>query len=87
MFTDLDEKDLGVHIEMGNDGRYSATNISTISFDRESGKTFVLKEVMHVPGLKKNLISVAMLEDKDMMLSLAMERISCAVRQLVRPRG
>jgi len=23
-----------------------------------------LKEVMHVPGLKKNLISVAMLEDK-----------------------
>ena len=24
----------------------------------------LLKEVMHVPGLKKNLISVAMLEDK-----------------------
>ena len=34
------------------------------SFERESGKSFVLKEVMHVPGLKKNLISVAMLEDK-----------------------
>eukprot|EP00253_Pinus_taeda_P008723 PITA_08723 len=40
LFSNLDEKDLGVHIEMGNDGRYSAT------------------------GLKKNLISVAMLEDK-----------------------
>eukprot|EP00253_Pinus_taeda_P030443 PITA_30443 len=39
-FSDLDEKDLGVHIEMGDDGRYSAT------------------------GLKKNLISVVMLEDK-----------------------
>ena len=25
LFTDLDEKDLGVHIEMGDDGRYSAT--------------------------------------------------------------
>ena len=64
LFTDLDEKDLGVHIEMDDDGRYSATGIGTISFERESGKPFVLKEVMHVPGLKKNLISVAMLEDK-----------------------
>ena len=64
LFADLDEKDLGVHIEMGDDGRYSATGIGTISFERESGKPFVLKEVMHVPGLKKNLISMSMLEDK-----------------------
>ena len=49
---------------MGDDGRYSVTGIGTISFERESGKPFVLKEVMHVPGLKKNLISVAMLEYK-----------------------
>eukprot|EP00253_Pinus_taeda_P003972 PITA_03972 len=64
LFSDLDEKDLGVHIKMGDDGRYSATSIDTISFERESGKPFVLKEVMHVPRLKKNLISVSMLEGK-----------------------
>ena len=64
LFSDLEEKYLGVHIEMSDDGRYSATGISTISFERESGKPFILKEVMHVPVLKKNLISVAMLEDK-----------------------
>eukprot|EP00253_Pinus_taeda_P026700 PITA_26700 len=64
LFSDLEDKDLGVHIEMGDDGRYSATGIGTISFERESGKPFVLKEVMHVLGLKKNLISVVMLEDK-----------------------
>ena len=63
LFTDLDEKDLGVHIEMGDDGRYSATSVNTISFERESSKPFILKDVMHVPGLKKNLISAAMLED------------------------
>ena len=62
LFTDLDEKDLGVHIEMGDVGRYSATGIGTISFERESGKPFILKDVMHVPGLKKNLIFVEMLE-------------------------
>eukprot|EP00253_Pinus_taeda_P019110 PITA_19110 len=64
LFSDLDEKYLGVHIEMDDDGRYSATGIGTISFERESSKPFVLKEVMHVPRLKKNLISVEMLEDK-----------------------
>ena len=31
---------------------------------RESGKLILLQDVVHVPGLKKNLISVAMLEDK-----------------------
>ena len=30
LFSDLDEKDLGVHIEMGDDGRYSAIGIGTI---------------------------------------------------------
>ena len=49
LFTNMDEKDLGVHIEMGDDGIYSATGIGTISFERESGKPFILKDVMHVP--------------------------------------
>ena len=46
---DLEEKDLQMHIEMGDDGRYSATRIGTITFERESGKPFLLKYVMHVP--------------------------------------
>eukprot|EP00253_Pinus_taeda_P029439 PITA_29439 len=65
LFSYLEDKDLGVHIEMGDDGRYSATSIDTISFERESSKPFVLKEVMHVLGLKKNIISVVMLEYKE----------------------
>ena len=32
LFSDLEDKDLGVHIEMGDDGRYSATSIGTVSF-------------------------------------------------------
>ena len=53
-----------MHIEMGDDGQYSATRIGTITFLRQSGKPFQLKYVMHVPNLKKNLVSVAMLEDR-----------------------
>ena len=47
-FSDLEEKDLQMHIEMGDDARYSATGIGTITFQRDSGKPFQLKYVMHV---------------------------------------
>jgi hypothetical protein len=63
-FSDLEEKDLKMHIDMGDDGRYSANGIGTITFQRDLGKPFQLKYVMHVPGLNKNLVSVAMLEDR-----------------------
>ena len=53
-----------MHVELGDDGRYSATGIGTITFQRASGQLFHLKYVVHVPGLNKNLISVAMLEDR-----------------------
>ena len=64
IFSDLVEKDLQLHVELGDNGRYNATGIGTITFQRESGKLILLQDVVHVPGLKKNLISVAMLEDK-----------------------
>ena len=32
LFSDFEEKDLQMHIEMGDDGRYSVTDISTITF-------------------------------------------------------
>jgi hypothetical protein len=40
------------------------TGIGTITFQRELGKPFQLKDSIHVPGMKKNLVSVAMLEDR-----------------------
>ena len=64
LFIDLEEKDLQMHIEMGDNGWYSATRIGTITFHRELGKPFQLKHVMHISGLKKNLVSVTMLEDR-----------------------
>jgi hypothetical protein len=63
-FSDLEERDLKMHIEMGDDGRYSVTGIGTITFQRESGKPFQLKNFMYIPGLKKSLVSVTMLEDR-----------------------
>ena len=40
------------------------TGIGTITFQRDSGKPFQLKIVLHVPGLKKNVVPFTMLEDR-----------------------
>ena len=53
-----------MHIEMGDDRRYSATGLGTVTFQRKLGSPLTLRDVMYVLGLKKNLVSVAMLEDR-----------------------
>ena len=51
-FCGLEEKDLQMHIEMGDDGRYNATGVSTITFHSDSSSPLTLKDVMYVPGLR-----------------------------------
>eukprot|EP00253_Pinus_taeda_P006699 PITA_06699 len=64
LFSALEEKYLKMRIEMGDDRRYNVLGVGTVSFQRERGAPFTLTDVMYVPGLKKNLVLVAMLEDK-----------------------
>ena len=64
LFSDLEEKYLEMHIDMGDDGKYSVTRLGTISFQREHGSPLTLKNVMYVLELKKNLVFIAMLEDR-----------------------
>ena len=65
-----------MYIDMGDDGRYIATRIGIVTFQRQSGKPFILKYVIHVPGFKNNLVSVAMLEDVQYDVVLVKERCS-----------
>ena len=37
-FRDLQEGGTGIHVELGDDARYQAQGVGTISFKRESGK-------------------------------------------------
>jgi len=64
LFNALEEKDLKMHIEMGDDRRYSVLGVGTVSFQREHGAPLTLTDVTYVPGLKMDLVSVAMLEEK-----------------------
>ena len=84
LFSDLEEKDLQMHIEMGDDGKYSANGIGIITFERDSGKPFLLKDVMHVPGLKNNLVSSQCCKTKVMTVR---GNPSFDIKQRVKPRG
>ena len=53
-----------MHIKMGDDRRYNTTGVGTVTFQRELGNPLTLEDVMYVPGLKKNLVFVAMFEDR-----------------------
>ena len=64
LFSTLEEKDLQILIAMGNDEKYSVSGVGTVYFLREHGAFITLTYVKHVPRLKKNLVSIAMLEEK-----------------------
>eukprot|EP00253_Pinus_taeda_P030288 PITA_30288 len=62
-FNQLEEKEILVHIELGDNGKYTTMGVGIVSFKREFGSSLHLKDVLYVPSLK-NLVSVATLEDK-----------------------
>ena len=49
---------------MGNDENYSVSRVGTVIFQREHEAHLTLTDVKYVPGLKRNLVSIAMLEDR-----------------------
>ena len=69
-FKDLQEGGTGIHVELGDDARYQAQGVDTVSFERESGKPLSFVVVLYVPGLNKNLISFSTLEDKGYQVNL-----------------
>lgn len=74
-FSDLEEKDMQIHIKMGDYRRYIATTFGTVTFKRESSSPLRLKDVMFILGLKKNIIFVAILEDHGYDVIFSKEKV------------
>jgi hypothetical protein len=53
-----------LEVVLGDDSVVKAVGSGTISFQRESLPPMLLRDVLYVPGLKKNLISVSTIEDR-----------------------
>lgn len=50
LFSTLEEKDLQMRIEMGDDGKYHVSGEGTIVFQREHGAPLTLTDVKYVPS-------------------------------------
>ena len=63
-FTQFSDRGINLEIELGDESIVRAVGIGTVSFQRESFPPLAVLEVLYVPGLRKNLISVSTIEDK-----------------------
>jgi hypothetical protein len=58
------DKKFKAKVKLGDDGTYNIKGFGSTSFRFQSGNIFHIDEILYVPGLKKNLISVPILESK-----------------------
>jgi hypothetical protein len=63
------ERDSDVHVELGDDAKYAVKGEGTIMFQLESGGSLDAQDVLYVPGLKKNFLSVSAMEDKGFFIT------------------
>jgi hypothetical protein len=64
ILSDFKTKSFAELVELGDDKCYKIEGVGSISFRLESGARLHFDEVLYVLGPKKNLLSVATLEDK-----------------------
>jgi hypothetical protein len=64
ILSDFKTKSFAEQVEVGDDKCYKIEGVGSISFRLESGAMLHVDEVLYVPGLRMNLLSVATLEDK-----------------------
>ena len=60
-FSSYKEEDTNFQISMGNLSKLNPVGKGTVQFQRENGKIIPLHDVLHVPGLGMNLISISVL--------------------------
>jgi hypothetical protein len=67
--SNLIKKDSPHKVKLGDDYQYPIKGIGEASFKLDSEKFMKIKDVLLVPGLKKNLLSISALEEKGFKIS------------------
>jgi hypothetical protein len=62
--SDLVQKDSPHKVKLGDDYQYPIKGVVEASYKLDSGKRMKMKDVLYVPGLKKNLLSISALDEK-----------------------
>ena len=56
-------------VKLGDDYQYPIKGSGEASYKLDSGKSLKMKDVLYVPGLKKNLLSISALDAKGMRVA------------------
>jgi hypothetical protein len=62
--SNLNEKKTSYKVELGDKSTYPVEGFGQASVKLKSGNKVHLRNVLYVPGLEKNLVSISCLEDK-----------------------
>ena len=72
--SNLVERETNLNFILGDNSTHQVKGYVSVSFQLDDGKSIFLQEVLYVPGLKKNLVSISALEDKRIKVALLMEK-------------
>ena len=81
--TDLVEKESCLHVVLGDDERYTMKGVGSTSLQLDSSTPLHLSDVLFVPRMRRNLVSISSLEKKATRLPSLMERFLHGTRTLV----
>jgi hypothetical protein len=62
--SNLTHKDSPHKVKLGYEYQYPIKGVGEASYKLDSGKPMKMKEVLYVPGLQKNLLSISTLDEK-----------------------
>jgi len=62
--SNLTEKETNLEIILGDDATYPVKGVGNVTLQLNQGNTIHLQEVLYVPDLKKNLVSISAMKDK-----------------------
>eukprot|EP00253_Pinus_taeda_P002593 PITA_02593 len=80
--SNLIEKKTNMEIILGDNVTYLVKGIWTFTLHLNQGQTLHLQEVLYVPDLKKNLVSISMMEDKGFKVTFVDVKICVWKRNL-----
>jgi hypothetical protein len=86
-FTDLRDTEVRMEISLGDDTIVIVVGRGTITFQRESMPPLSFRDVLYVPGLKKNLISVSTLQDRGLEVSFKGTKVLIHPKGPISPQG
>jgi len=85
---DLRDTEVRMEIALGDDSLGRVAMIGIVTFQIDDMPPISFRDVLYVPGLKKNLISVSTLQDRGLEVSFrGTEVLIHPIRGLVSPQG